>query len=415
MAGTQVPVYALPISARPRRTWAQVVNGILFCIVFNLGCLMVNGTQFVFLLPLRLVPLNAAYKLYEAGIRYTKGAFAALLVLMCQWFAPTKLIISFEREGKGRFSDEELEKIVVRDDSGRVVELRLASKAVLIPNHQVYADWWYAWCLMYFMNTHRDVFIVLKKSLKWIPVVGWGMQNFDFIFLARSWASDRLSLSSQLSRLGRRAEKQDIPLSFLLYPEGTLVSADTRPVSKKFADKLGIPDMVHTLLPRSTGLQYSLRSLAPRIPSLQLLDLTVAYPGIPPLGYGQSYYTLRSIFFDRIPPPAIHIHIRQFDVASEVPLGDLSSTNPKVLPNGSAVEIDVPEAEKVAFEDWLRERWRDKDQLMAKYLDTGSFASQDVVEVPVQLRSQREILDAFCFFMPAMLGWTWSKIKQRAL
>jgi 1-acyl-sn-glycerol-3-phosphate acyltransferase len=23
------------------------------------------------------------------------------------------------------------------------------------------------------MNTHRDVCIVLKKSLKWIPLIGW--------------------------------------------------------------------------------------------------------------------------------------------------------------------------------------------------------------------------------------------------
>lgn len=38
---------------------------------------------------------------------------------------------------------------------------------------QIYADWWYVWCACYFMNTHRDVFIVLKKSLKWIPVAGW--------------------------------------------------------------------------------------------------------------------------------------------------------------------------------------------------------------------------------------------------
>ena len=38
-------------------------------------------------------------------------------------------------------------------------------------------------------------------------------------------------------------------------------------------------DMKNMLLPRSTGLHYSLRSLAPRIPDLRLLDMTVAYPG----------------------------------------------------------------------------------------------------------------------------------------
>ena len=66
------------------------------------------------------------------------------------------------------------------------------------------------------------------------------MQFFNFIFLARSWASDRLELARSLSWLARRAEKEDSPLTFILYPEGTLVSKDTRPISKKYADKLGI-------------------------------------------------------------------------------------------------------------------------------------------------------------------------------
>ena len=66
------------------------------------------------------------------------------------------------------------------------------------------------------------------------------MQFYDFIFLARSWASDRVHLAKSLSQLGKRAEKKDIPLTFILYPEGTLVSRDTRPLSKKYADKMGI-------------------------------------------------------------------------------------------------------------------------------------------------------------------------------
>ena len=66
------------------------------------------------------------------------------------------------------------------------------------------------------------------------------MQFYNFIFLARSWASDRLQLSRGLSWLARRAEKEDSPFTFILYPEGTLVSKDTRPISKKYADKLGI-------------------------------------------------------------------------------------------------------------------------------------------------------------------------------
>lgn len=66
------------------------------------------------------------------------------------------------------------------------------------------------------------------------------MQFFNFIFLARSWASDRHYLVKELATIGRQAEQADIPLTFILYPEGTLVSKDTRPISKKYADKIGI-------------------------------------------------------------------------------------------------------------------------------------------------------------------------------
>jgi hypothetical protein len=37
--------------------------------------------------------------------------------------------------------------------------------------------------------------------------------------------------------------------------------------------------MKNMLLPRSTGLHYSLRSLSPRMHDLHLIDLTVIYPG----------------------------------------------------------------------------------------------------------------------------------------
>lgn len=66
------------------------------------------------------------------------------------------------------------------------------------------------------------------------------MQVFRFIFLARSWASDKVYLVRRLAKLGRKAQLEDTPLAFMIYPEGTLVATDTRPISKKYADKLGI-------------------------------------------------------------------------------------------------------------------------------------------------------------------------------
>ena len=58
-------------------------------------------------------------------------------VLMCQWFAPTKLRITFETQGMGAFTQAEIDQYVVKDSNGKPVGLELPTKFVLIANHQV--------------------------------------------------------------------------------------------------------------------------------------------------------------------------------------------------------------------------------------------------------------------------------------
>ena len=77
--GPAAQTYALPIAARPRRTWAQTAHGLAFALFFLVACVMIDGAQFAVLLPLKLVPHRRARKLYYEGVRYTKGAFGALL------------------------------------------------------------------------------------------------------------------------------------------------------------------------------------------------------------------------------------------------------------------------------------------------------------------------------------------------
>lgn len=77
-------LHALPISERPGKTWAQSLNAVAFGVVFHLGCTLINVAQFVLLLPLRafcLVPF--ARRLYDTGIRRSKGAFGTLLGEFC--------------------------------------------------------------------------------------------------------------------------------------------------------------------------------------------------------------------------------------------------------------------------------------------------------------------------------------------
>src|ERR1700761_2152005 len=244
---------------------------------------------------------------------------------------------------------------------------------------------------------------------------------FRFIFLARSWASDSHYFIQQLSKISERVKRENNPLAFILYPEGTLVSKgiiahasepgnscdiwkDTRPLSKKWADKCGIDDMRHTLLPRATGMHYALRALAPRIPDLHLLDMTVAYDGIPRNGYGQSYYTLRSVFLGGIPPPNIHIHLKLYNVNTDIPIGDVDVYQNQAPPRGRK-EGEITKAESTTFERWLLDVWRQKDGLLENFLNNGQLAQANPglvrCRIPLRLRRRREIVHGLGIFAPA--------------
>lgn len=270
--GASSPEYDIPISERKRPTdWARTIA---FAVYFNACILFVHALQY-FIAPLYFLSGTRAY--YEKGIQYTKLAFGRTVVAITQLFAPTTLIVTCSDEN-GNAVDPE--KLVQRNASGGIEHINLPKKSVWISNHQIYTDWLYLWCLGYYADVADSIFIMLMKRYKWLVPIGPAMQLFRFIFLARKWETDKTYLARHLAYLAYLASdnKGDdaargsaSKLLLLIFPEGTLVSPLTRPASKKFADKTGIDDCTNLLLPRSTGLLFSLRSLAADIKDLKLV------------------------------------------------------------------------------------------------------------------------------------------------
>ena len=86
------------------------------------------------------------------------------------------------------------------------------------------------------------------------------------------------------------------------------------------------------------------------------------------------------------------------------------------------------------FEQWLRDRWREKDALLERHLNTGTFTEHpkpdvhdpDVsieftaksassgdsgeVEIPVELSSNWEILRLLTIFGPGLIYVIWMKL-----
>lgn len=146
------------------------------------------------------------------------------------------------------------------------------------------------------------------------------------------------------------------------------------------------------LHPRSTGLLFCLRTLLPQVPDLQLLDVTIGYPGPPAGAYPQEWYGLASTFFRSVPPPSVHMHLHLYSGLSEEnceipslhtkPLAEHSESDTQGRAGG---ETDKPPAdtglaspeEAKKFELWLRGVWTEKEERMKRFGETGRFEGDD--------------------------------------
>jgi len=162
---------------------------------------------------------------------------------------------------------------------------------------------------------------------------------------------------------------------------------------------------------RFLPLPLSLRTLAPSVPELQLLDLTIGYPDVPnpqvnpgvePTSYPEDHYDL-SLWTKNVPPSPLHFHLRAFKLA-DIPLGDLHQAG------------EASDAERATFDAWLRERWEEKDALMKLFYEEGAFQAANAaggkgeeegerVEWQVGLRRWWESAEAFGYGLPAVVLW----------
>lgn len=332
---------------------------------FLSGALAINLSQFLGT-PLSLV--NEDW--YNAWIAFTKQSFGLLTMTLTQTFAPTKVIVSGDASVRGQ---------LLKSVDGNLI-LDFPERLVLIANHQIYTDWLYLWWIAYCNGMHGRLYIILKESLKKIPVLGWGMQLSQFIFLKRKWEHDKPNMAMALQKLNKVTD----PMWLLLFPEGTNLAPSTRAKSAAWAQKNNITDMKHVLLPRSTGLHFCLDELKNSVD--YVYDCTVAYEGVPRGQYAQDIFTLKAGYLEGRPPKSVSMYWRRFAVK------------------------DIPLHSEKLFDLWLTARWREKDLLMEHYLQFGKFPADNRatryksgkvlrgcghLEVPIQASRWYEFLQIF--------------------
>lgn len=397
----------------------SILRAIVLGSFFFVGCIGIVLTQY---LGLKVVGRDADTS--RALINATKKQFIAIFVFITSIIAPARVTFSFDEDQLPKSTSFKVDK------SGRP-QIRMAPNSVIISNHQIYTDWLYLWFLAYLSRIGDSVYIMLKDLSK-LPILGYGMKNFNFLFLSRKWDRDKYVLTNQLLSIDADARgmgpsngvKQIVqpsstivtrwppgtgsnrwPFEVILFPEGTVVSQKTRARSDKFCDTKGIPRLKYTLLPRVRGLFLTLVNL--RNSAEYLYDLTCGYSDLKAGQCGEDVFSLKNVYLFGHSPRVINYHVKVWKL-SEIPLGS------------SVDNIDgIKDEDLERFENWLFERWYEKDKLLANFYETGEFESIEAsekeetlttVNIPFGVTNYLDILGAFStlFLLALLLKWVWN-------
>lgn len=168
-------------------------------------------------------------KLFREINHYVQYSYWSQTVAVTDWNTNVKCRLYFKNE-------EALKEF------GRI-------SGIVIANHRYDIDWLAAWMFSEKLGTLGGDKAMLKSSLRYVPVIGWGWSLCDMIFLSRNWAKDRENLAKQMEIL------ITYPKSLILsYFEGTRFTKTKYEASLKFAEEKNLPiRLKHHLVPRTRG------------------------------------------------------------------------------------------------------------------------------------------------------------------
>ncbi|XP_021831482.1 1-acyl-sn-glycerol-3-phosphate acyltransferase 2 [Prunus avium] len=283
-------------------------------LLFFISGLVVNLIQAICFILIRPVSKN----LYRRINRVVAELLWLELVWLIDWWAGVKIQVYTDHETFNSMGKEH---------------------ALVICNHRSDIDWLVGWVLAQRSGCLGSSLAVMKKSSKFLPVIGWSMWFSEYLFLERSWAKDEGTLKSGVQRL------KDFPQPFwlALFVEGTRFTQAKLLAAQEYAAATGLPVPRNVLIPRTKGFVTAvsqMRSFAPAI-----YDVTVAIPKSSPAP------TMLRLFEGR--PSVVHVHIKRH------------------------VMRDLPQTDE-AVAQWCKDIFVAKDALLDKHTVEQTFGDQQL-------------------------------------
>lgn len=209
--------------------------------------------------------------------------------------------------------------------------------ALIISNHRSDLDWLFGWVLSQRVGCLGSTRAVMKKSTKYLPVMGWSMWFSEYIFLERSWAKDEETLKASFQSLKGFPQ----PFWLALFVEGTRFTESKLQAAREFAASSGLPKPTNVLIPRTKGFVSAVANLREFVPAVY--DVTVTVPKNSPSP------TMKRVLSGQ--PSVVHLHARRCPTA------------------------DLPHGED-GLSQWCKDAFIFKDELLEKHKQDGTFGEE---------------------------------------
>ncbi|KAL5156822.1 1-acyl-sn-glycerol-3-phosphate acyltransferase 3 [Glycine soja] len=310
-------------------------------ILFILSGLIVNIIQAVFFVLLRPLSKNCYSRINKL---LTESLWLELIWLI-DWWAGIKIEL---------YTDSETLQLMGKKILGK-------ENALVICNHRSDIDWLIGWVLAQRSGCLGSTVAIMKKEVKFLPVLGWSMWFAEYIFLERDWAKDETSLKSGF----RHLEHMPFPFWLALFVEGTRFTQTKLLQAQEFAASKGLPIPRNVLIPRTKGFVTAVQSLRPFVPAIY--DCTYAVPK------SEASPTLVRIFKGISCPVKVQIKRHKME--------------------------ELPETDD-GIGQWCKDAFVAKDALLEKYSTTEIFSEQDLQQIR---RPKTSILVVVCWL--CLLGF----------
>lgn len=195
-----------------------------------------------------------------------------------------------------------------------------SQKNIIISNHLWDFDWIFITRIMDHFNKLRDIFVVLKSDIRKIPLVGYVIEKFDYIFIDRREDGPKANRILNPSEIIENFEKKLVklknlnPFNILIFPEGCYPLNGTYYRAQKYADlkeENGEPLPFYptrVLIPKSGGFE----SIKNTIPDFDgVIDFTF-FPHPYKASIKDSDFSIKNMFFDGSHKISFHFLISYF-------------------------------------------------------------------------------------------------------